>query len=87
VQVRSFFLFPVMPMRVVSGKSKLMRVELRTGILRLRALIDGILFWGEEKVLNMREITSANPVVPLKRLLALNLLCTQNVNLMCNNLI
>jgi hypothetical protein len=44
VQVRSFFLFPVMPMRVVSGKSKLMRVELRTGILRLRALIDGILF-------------------------------------------
>jgi hypothetical protein len=66
VQVRSFFLFSVMPMRVVSGKSKLMRVELRTGILRLRALIDGILFWGEEKVLNMREITSANPVVPFE---------------------
>jgi hypothetical protein len=44
VQVRSCFLLPVMPMRVVSGESKLMRVELRTGTLRLRAPMDGILF-------------------------------------------
>jgi hypothetical protein len=44
VQVRNCFLFPVMPMRVVSGKSKPMRVELRTGILRLRAPMDDILF-------------------------------------------
>jgi hypothetical protein len=34
---------PVMPTRVVSGKSKPMRVGLRTGIHRLRVLIDGIL--------------------------------------------
>jgi hypothetical protein len=44
VQVRNCFLFPVMPMRVVSGKSKSRRVGLRTGILRLRAPMDGILF-------------------------------------------
>jgi hypothetical protein len=44
VQVKNCFLFPAMPMRVVSGKSKPMRVELRTGILRLIALMDGILF-------------------------------------------
>jgi hypothetical protein len=31
-------------MRVVSGKSKPMRVGLRIGILRLRVLIDVILF-------------------------------------------
>jgi hypothetical protein len=34
VQVKNCFLFPAMPMRV----------ELRTGILRLIALMDGILF-------------------------------------------
>jgi hypothetical protein len=33
-----------MSMRVVSGKFKPMRVGLRTGILRLRALMDDILF-------------------------------------------
>jgi hypothetical protein len=33
-----------MPMRVFSGKSKPMRVGLRTGILRLRMPMDGILF-------------------------------------------
>jgi hypothetical protein len=44
VQVRNCFLFLAMPMRVVSGKSKPMRVELRSGILKLRALMDGILF-------------------------------------------
>jgi hypothetical protein len=33
-----------MPMRVVCRRSKLMRVGLHTGILRLRALMDGILF-------------------------------------------
>jgi hypothetical protein len=38
------FFFPAMPMRVVNGKSKPMRVGLRTGILRLRASMDGILF-------------------------------------------
>jgi hypothetical protein len=44
MQVRGFFLFSAMPMRVVSGRSKPMRVEHRTGILRLRALMYGILF-------------------------------------------
>jgi hypothetical protein len=33
-----------MPTRVVSGKSKPMRVVLRTGIPRLRMQMDGILF-------------------------------------------
>jgi hypothetical protein len=33
-----------MPMRVVSGKFKPMRVGLHTGILRLRMPMDGILF-------------------------------------------
>jgi hypothetical protein len=44
VQVRNCFLLPVMPMRIVSGKSKPMRVGLCTGILRLRVLMDGIHF-------------------------------------------
>jgi hypothetical protein len=34
----------VMPMSVVSGKSKPTTVGFRTGILRLRAPMDGILF-------------------------------------------
>jgi hypothetical protein len=34
----------VMLTRVVSGKSKPMRVGLRTRIIRLRVLMDGILF-------------------------------------------
>jgi hypothetical protein len=50
--VRSFFLFPVMPMRVVSERSKPMRVGHRTRILRFRALVDDILFYDEENVLN-----------------------------------
>jgi hypothetical protein len=37
VHVRNFFLFPVMPMRGVSGRSKLMKVGLRIGIRRLSA--------------------------------------------------
>jgi hypothetical protein len=44
VQVRNCFPLPAMPMRVVSGKSKLMRDGLRTGILGLRVSMDGILF-------------------------------------------
>jgi hypothetical protein len=40
-------------MRVVSGKSKPMRVGLRTGILRLRAPMDGILFEGKDIVLTV----------------------------------
>jgi hypothetical protein len=44
VQMRNCFLFPAMPTRVISEKSKPMRVGLRTGILRLRALMDDILF-------------------------------------------
>jgi hypothetical protein len=44
VQVRNRFLLPAMPMRVVSGKSKPMRVGLRTGILMLRMPMDDILF-------------------------------------------
>jgi hypothetical protein len=53
VQVRSFFLFTAMPTRVVSGRSKPKRVGHHTGILRVRALKDGILFYGEENVLNV----------------------------------
>jgi hypothetical protein len=44
VQVRNCFLLLVMPTRVVSGKYKPMRDGLRTGILRLRMLMDDILF-------------------------------------------
>jgi hypothetical protein len=44
VQVRSCFLLLAMPMRVVSGKNNLVRVGLCTGILRLRAPMDDILF-------------------------------------------
>jgi hypothetical protein len=40
-----------MPTRVASGKSKPMRDGLRTGILRLRVPMDGILFQGKENVL------------------------------------
>jgi hypothetical protein len=43
VQARSFFLISVMLMRVVSGRSKPMRVGHCTGILRLRELMDDIL--------------------------------------------
>jgi hypothetical protein len=50
--VRSFFLFPVMPTRVVSERSKPMRVGHRTRILRFRALVDDILFYGKENVPN-----------------------------------
>jgi hypothetical protein len=63
VQVRNCFFFLAMPTRVVSGKSKPMRVGLHTGILKLRALIDNILFYGKENVLNVREIASANSVI------------------------
>jgi hypothetical protein len=45
---------------IVSGRSKLMRVEHRSGILRLRAQMDGILFYGEENVLIVRESASVN---------------------------
>jgi hypothetical protein len=53
-------------MRVASGRSKPMRVRLLTGILRVRALMDGILFLDEEDVLIVREITSANSIVPFE---------------------
>jgi hypothetical protein len=43
VQVRICFLLPAIPTRVVRGKSKPVRVGPRTGIIRLRASIDGIL--------------------------------------------
>jgi hypothetical protein len=49
--VRNYFLLLAMPTRVVSGKSKPMRVGLRNGILRLRAPMDSILFYGKENVL------------------------------------
>jgi hypothetical protein len=52
VQVRSFFLFPMMPTMVASGRSKPMRVGHRIGILRLRELMDDILFSGKENILN-----------------------------------
>jgi hypothetical protein len=44
MQVRSFFLFLAMPRRVVNRRSKLMRVGHRARILRLRVLMDDILF-------------------------------------------
>jgi hypothetical protein len=44
VQVRIFFLFLVMSTKDARGRSKPMRVGHRTGILSLRALMDGILF-------------------------------------------
>jgi hypothetical protein len=44
VHVRNCFLLPAMPTRVISGKSKPMRDGFRTGILRLRMLMDDILF-------------------------------------------
>jgi hypothetical protein len=44
VQVRNNFLLSAMPMRLISGKSKSMRVGLCTGILRLRTPKDDILF-------------------------------------------
>jgi hypothetical protein len=44
VQVRNYFLLLVMLMRVVSGKSKPVRVGLCTGILRFRVLMDDIVF-------------------------------------------
>jgi hypothetical protein len=44
VLVRICLLFLVMPTRALSGRSKLIRVGLRTGILRLRASMDDILF-------------------------------------------
>jgi hypothetical protein len=44
VQVRICFLLSVMPTRTISGRSKPRRVGQRTGTLRLRASIDGILF-------------------------------------------
>jgi hypothetical protein len=44
VQVRNCFLLSVMPTRVASGKSKPVRVGLRTGIPRLRMPMDGIPF-------------------------------------------
>jgi hypothetical protein len=49
VKVRSFFLFPTM---VASGRSKPMRVGHHIGILRLRELMDDILFSGKENILN-----------------------------------
>jgi hypothetical protein len=55
VHVRNCFLLPAMPMSVVSGKSKPMRVGLHTGILRLRASMDGILFKGKENILTIEK--------------------------------
>jgi hypothetical protein len=43
-QVRSFFLFSAMLMKVVRRRFKPMRVVHLTGIYRLRALVDDILF-------------------------------------------
>jgi hypothetical protein len=72
-----------MPMRVVSGKSKPLRVGLCTRILRLRALMDDILFYGEENVLNVREITSANTNISFEASFGIqpfvNLKCKSNL--------
>jgi hypothetical protein len=53
VQVRNWFLLSTMLMRVVSVMSKPMRVGLRIGILRLRAAMDDILFYGKENILTV----------------------------------
>jgi hypothetical protein len=42
--MKSYFLFSAMLMRVASGRSKSMRAGHCTGIPRLRALMDAILF-------------------------------------------
>jgi hypothetical protein len=55
VQVRNCFLLPVIPTRVISGRSKPMRDRLRTGILRLRVPMDGILLQGKENVLTVEK--------------------------------
>jgi hypothetical protein len=44
VHVRNCFLFSMMPMRVVNGKSRPRRVRLCTWILRPKAPMDDILF-------------------------------------------
>jgi hypothetical protein len=49
MQVRNCFLLLAMPMRVASGKSKPVRVGLRTGIPRLRMPMDDILFYGKRE--------------------------------------
>jgi hypothetical protein len=43
----------MMLMKVASGKSKPMRVGLRTMILRLRVPMDDILFYGKENILTV----------------------------------
>jgi hypothetical protein len=53
--VTNCFLFPVMPMKVVSGRSKPMRVGHHTRI-----------FYSEENILNMRETAFANYVLPFE---------------------
>jgi hypothetical protein len=63
-----------------------MRVGLRTGIIRLRALMDGILFYGEDNVLNVRKTASANSVLSYEASFALHPFVNLNVNLSCNNL-
>jgi hypothetical protein len=44
VQVMNYLLLPAMPTRVISGKSKPMKIGLRTEILRLRMTMSDILF-------------------------------------------
>jgi hypothetical protein len=63
VQVRIYFLLPVIPMRAISERSKPMRVGCYNGTLGLRASMDDILFYGEENVLNVRETASTNSVL------------------------
>jgi hypothetical protein len=83
VQVRNCFVILAMPMRVVIGKSKPMKVGLRTGILSLRVLMDDILLLGEENVLDMREITFANSEISFEASFGLqpfvNLKCKLNL--------
>jgi hypothetical protein len=83
VQVKNCFLFPVIPARVVSGRSKPMRVGLRTGTLRLRVPMDGILFYGEDNVLNVRDIPSTKSVISFEASFGLqpfvNLKCKPNL--------
>jgi hypothetical protein len=76
VQVRSCFLFSAMLMRVVSGRYKLMRVGHHIRVLRLRALMDSILFRAK-RMFRMRGFLLPQTLIYLlKRLLASNLLCT-----------
>jgi hypothetical protein len=69
-----------MSTRVLRGKSKPMRVGLRTGIIRLRMPMDDILFYGKENVLTVeRNHFRKLWFILWSVILTLNLLCIINM--------